>query len=258
MKANQYITLMDTLARIRLRAEARRYGLGYLWWILEPLLYVGVFYLVFVLVLGNRESGFLFFLAVGKLTFIWFSKTVNQAAQSLLNSKEIMAQTNLPKHLFPMAVIHEGLYRQGAVFVFLLIFIWVAGFEPDGGWLWLIPVMLTQYLLIVGCSLLAAVLVCLQRDFQMLIQLGMVFLLFVSGVFWDINAISSPKLIFWLEALNPLAGLLDAYRHILMWDTVPDLTQLLLINLQSIALLGFMMWLYAKLHFWLAEKAITQ
>ena len=258
MKANQYITLMDTLARIRLRAEARRYGLGYLWWILEPLLYVGVFYLVFVLILGNGEPGFLFFLAVGKLTFIWFSKTVNQAALSLLNSREIMAQTNLPKHLFPMAVIHEGLYRQGAVFVFLLIFVWSAGFTPDAGWLWLIPVMLTQYLLIVGCSLLAAVLVCLQRDFQMLIQLGMVFLLFMSGVFWDINAISSPKLIFWLEALNPLAGLLDAYRQILLWDSVPDIAQLLLINLQLGVFLVFMIWLYTKLHFWLAERAITQ
>ena len=169
-----------------------------------------------------------------------------------------MAQTNLPKHLFPMALIHEGLYRQGAVFVFLLIFIWVAGFAPDGGWLWLIPVVLTQYLLIVGCSLLAAVLVCLQRDFQMLIQLGMVFLLFMSGVFWDINAISNPNLIFWLEALNPLAGLLNAYRQILLWDSAPDTAQLLVINLQSAMLLGFMVWLYAKLHFWLAERAITQ
>ena len=66
LKANQYITPMDTLARIRLRAEARRYGLGYLWWILEPLLYVGVFYLVFVLVLGNRELRLSIFSGGGK------------------------------------------------------------------------------------------------------------------------------------------------------------------------------------------------
>ena len=64
MQVNQYITLMNTLARFRLRAEARVFGLGYFWWILEPLMYVGVFYLVFVLLLGNREPDFLFFLAV--------------------------------------------------------------------------------------------------------------------------------------------------------------------------------------------------
>ena len=92
----------------------------------------------------------------------------------------------------------------------------------------------------------------------MLIQLGMVFLLFMSGVFWDINAISNPKLIFWLEALNPLAGLLDAYRQVLLWDSAPDVAQLLLINLQSGVFLVFMIWLYSKLHFWLAERAITQ
>lgn len=258
MQANQYITLMDTLARFRLRAEARRFGLGYLWWILEPLLYVGVFYLVFVLFLGNREPGFLFFLAVGKLTFIWFSKTINQAALSLVNSREIMAQTNLPKHLFPVAVIHEGLYRQAAVFVFLLSFLWLAGFPPDFAWLWLIPVIFTQYVLIVGCSLLAAVLVCLQRDFQMLIQLGTVFLLFMSGIFWDIHSISNPEVIFWLESLNPLVVLLDAYRQILLWGRAPDMAQLLSISVQATVLLSFMAWLYAKLNFWLAERAITQ
>lgn len=249
---------MNTLARFRLRAEARVFGLGYFWWILEPLMYVGVFYLVFVLLLGNREPDFLFFLAVGKLTFIWFSKTVNQASLSLISSRAIMAQTNLPKHLFPMAVIHEGLYRQVAVFAFLLVFLWAAGYAPDPAWLWLIPVIATQYLLIVGCSLLAALLVCLKRDFQMLIQLSMVFLLFMSGVFWNIQAISNAELIFWLEALNPLTVLLDAYRQILLWDSAPDVPQLLMINLQAAVLLGLMLWLYAKLNFWLAERAITQ
>ena len=258
MQPRQYVTLIDTLARFRLRAEARRFGLGYLWWILEPLLYVGVFYLVFVLFLGNREPGFLFFLAVGKLTFIWFSKTVNQAALSLVNSREIMAQTNLPKHLFPAAVIHEGFYRQIAVFTFLLGFLWAAGFSPTFMWLWLLPVMLAQYLLIMGCSLLAAVLVCFQRDFQMLIQLGMVFLLFMSGVFWDIRAITNDDFVFWLQALNPLAALLDAYRQILLWSQPPDYLQLLMVGMQSAVLLIATTWLYSKLHFWLAERAITQ
>ena len=258
MQAVQYITLMNTLARFRLRAEARVFGLGYLWWILEPLMYVGVFYLVFVVLLGNRDPEFLFFLAVGKLTFIWFSKTVNQASLSLINSREVMAQTNLPKHLFPMAVIHEGLYRQTGVFAFLLTFLWMADFEPGSSWLWLIPVIVTQYLLVVGCGLFAAVLVCVKRDFQMLIQLGMVFLLFMSGVFWDVNAVSNSSLIFWLETLNPLMVLLNAYRQILLWDSAPNIAQLFIISVQAAIIVGVMIWLYAKLHFWLAERAITQ
>ena len=43
----QTLTLMDVMARLSLKADAQRYFLGYLWWILEPLLWVAVFYLVF-------------------------------------------------------------------------------------------------------------------------------------------------------------------------------------------------------------------
>lgn len=255
---SHYFTLIDTLARFHLKAEARRFGLGYFWWILEPMLYVGVFYLVFVLFLGNRQPDFLIFLAVGKLSFIWFSKSVNQAALSLVNSREVMGQTNLPKHLFPVAVMHEGVYRQAAVFAFLLVLVMALGYAPTLAWVWLIPLVVTQYLLILACGLGAAVLVCLQRDFQMLIQLGMVFLLFMSGVFWDINTLSNATAVFWLETLNPLAVLLDSYRQILLSGRAPDSGQLALIGFQSTALIGIMMWLYRRLHFWLAERAIAQ
>lgn len=43
---NQSLTLVDTMARFHLKGEARQYFLGYLWWILEPLLYVAVFFLL--------------------------------------------------------------------------------------------------------------------------------------------------------------------------------------------------------------------
>ena len=87
----------------------------------------------------------------------------------------------------------------------------------------------------------------------MLIQLGMVFLLFMSGVFWDVNAVSNSSLIFWLKTLNPLMVLLNAYRQILLWDSAPNIAQLFIISVQAAIIVGVMIWLYAKLNFWLAE-----
>ena len=60
----QTLTLMDVMARLSLKADAQRYFLGYLWWILEPLLWVAVFYLVFEVFLGSGRADFLMFLAV--------------------------------------------------------------------------------------------------------------------------------------------------------------------------------------------------
>ena len=258
LQLRQYITLVDTLARLELKAETRRFALGYVWWFLEPMLYVAVFYLVFDQLLGTRQPDFLVFLTVGKLTFIWFSKSVNQASISLVNSKGIIAQVNLPKHLFPFSVVQEGLYRQAAVFFFLLLFLLLSGYSPRFEWLWLMPLVLLQYLLITGCALLAALLVCLRRDFQTLIQLGTVFLLFMSGVFWDVRALNDTALVEWLSHLNPLLVLLSAYRDVLILGNTPSVTALLLVFSESLLVLIATLWLYNRLDYWLAQRAITQ
>ena len=247
---------MDTLARLRLKADARRYYFGYLWWILEPLLYVAVFYIVFEMLLGSRQPDFLVFLAVGKLTFIWFSKSVTQAAGSLTLNKGVIGQVNLPKHLFPLAVLHEGLYRQGAVFLFLLVFISFAGFSPHTTWWYLLPIAVVQYCLIVGCGLFAALLVCAKQDFQLLISLGMVFLLFMSGIFWDIRSVENPVLADWLMILNPLAVLIDSYRTVLLMNQSPDITRLAMTLIEAALMIGAGFFCYRRLHYWVAKKAL--
>ena len=105
------------MARMALRADAARYFLGYLWWVLEPLLFVGVFYVVFEVILHSGRADFLVFLMCGKLVFIWFSKSVNQAANSITANKGLIGRINVTKTLFPLAVIQEGGYGRtyGAV-----------------------------------------------------------------------------------------------------------------------------------------------
>ena len=51
MSLSQYFRLIDTMARMALRADASKYFLGYIWWVLEPLLFVGVVYVVFNVIL---------------------------------------------------------------------------------------------------------------------------------------------------------------------------------------------------------------
>jgi len=254
----QSFILVDTLARFHLKGEARQYFLGYLWWILEPLLYVAVFYIVFEKLLQNRQPEFLYFLMVGKVSFIWFSKSVNQAANTLESNKGLIAQIYLRKELLPMAVIHQGFYRQGVVFAFLFLFLAVNGYTVTLTWLWVIPLALIQALLISGCGLLAALLVCLQRDFRLLVQLGTVFLLFMSGVFWDLNAISNEEARRWLLILNPLAALIDAYRQVLMENTSPHISTLFWALGEAILLLALAIGAYSRLQFWIARKVVSR
>jgi lipopolysaccharide transport system permease protein len=124
-------------------------------------------------------------------------------------------------------------------------------------WLWLLPVLLVNYLLIVACSFVGAYLVCLVRDISKVIPLGMMFLLFTSGIFWDIHAIGNPEKSELILALNPLAFLLDANRQVLLHSTQPDMVHLSLIGVGSGLLIVVMLGLLRKNSQFLALKVLT-
>jgi lipopolysaccharide transport system permease protein len=257
MPLSQYIRLMDVMARMALRADASRFFLGYIWWVLEPLLWVGVFYIVFVVILGTRQSDFLPFLMVGKLAFVWFSKSVTQASNSIITGRGLVGKINVPKTLFPMAIVQESLYRQAAVFLLMFAFLLVTGYQITTTWFYLLPLMVVNYLMVISCALVGACLVCIARDFGPLIGLGMMFLMFTSGIFWDVRELSDPKKIELILTANPLAFILDGYRQILMYETPPDMLPLLTIGAGFGALYCLMVLFMRRNSQYLALKALT-
>ncbi len=257
MPFSQYWRLVDIMARMSLRADATKLLLGYVWWILEPLLYVGVLYVVFTLILTNRHPDFLMFLMVGKLAFVWFSKSVTQAGNSIVNGRGLVGKINLPMSLFPMAMVQECLYRQVAVFAFLLVVLVFNGYTPNMTWFWIVPVIIVNYIMILSLALIAASIVTVVRDFAPLISLGMIFLMFTSGIFWDVRALSDPAKVDLLLSVNPLAFILDAYRQVLMYSTAPDMLHLISVGAGFGALLCLAVLMMRRAGQFLALKALT-
>jgi len=257
MSPGRYIQLVDEMARMELRADASRYLLGYVWWILEPALYVTVFYVVFKIVLNSGRGDFLVFLICGKFAFIWFSKSVTQASNSIIANKGLIAKLDTPKSLFPMVIVQQSTYKQAAVFVLLFVMLVLFGYEVSWNWLWVIPLMVTNYLLILACSFIGACLVCLIRDFKMVISLAMIFLLFVSGIFWDVRALEDPAIANAILIFNPLAFLLDAYRQVLMYHSSPDIGHLFALMVGSALLVWVLVAVMRKANSLLALKALT-
>jgi lipopolysaccharide transport system permease protein len=257
MPLSQYFRLVDTLALMQLRADAAKYYLGYIWWVLEPLLWVAVFYLVFVVIMNTREPNFLMFLSVGKLSFIWFSKSVQQASNSIIGSRGLVGKIKVPMTLFPLAAVQEGLYRQVAVFALLFAFLVYNEYEVTSTWWYLLPVIAVNYIMIVACAFAGACLVCFARDFSQLITLGMMFLMFTSGIFWNVRELGDPEKTAMILNLNPLAFILDAYRQVAMHNTPPDMMHLAIIGLGFGAMVCVMVLIMRGGSHYLALKAIT-
>ncbi|QFU77711.1 ABC transporter [Halioglobus maricola] len=242
-----------------LKADASKFKLGVMWWFLEPLMWVGVFYIVFSLILDNgaKSGDFILFLATGKFAFIWFSKTVIQASGSIVASQGLIGKVNMPKWIWPLSAIQESLYRQGSVYLLLIMLLGVFGIYPSVSWFMMIPVMLGMYLLIVACGLIGACLVCIVRDFMKFIPLGMTFLLFTSGIFWDVHEIPNQEKAQMLLTFNPLAFMIDAHRQVLLNSASPDMSHLLVLALVCLALIVLTIAYMQRYTHYLALKVLT-
>lgn len=258
LDAIRTIRLINTMALLSLKADGQRYFFGYLWWILEPLLWVAIFYVVFDILLAAGRADFLAFLVVGKFTFIWFSKAVVRSSSSLTGNAGFIGKMSLPKWIFPMVTCLESLYRQLAVVFLMAVVLVMMGYQAGGVWLWLLPLILTQYILICAYSMLAALLVCIRDDLQLIIQLGMALLLFVSGIFWDVNSIPNEDLRHSLLVLNPIAALIDLNRSVLLQGEMPDVGALLTVLLHGAAVLLATFYVYLRADFWIARRVLSR
>jgi lipopolysaccharide transport system permease protein len=230
---------------LNLRAETSKTYLGYVWWVLEPAMYVAVLYFVFGVFLARGGSDFVAFLVCGKVPFLWFSKTVVNSNNSILGNRGLINQVAISKAFFPLLVVGQDLIKQAFVFSLMFGFLLFYGIEFGPQWFWVTFVMLTQLLLIIAASLCAALATAFVPDVRMLISTGMVLLMFGSGIFYDYKDIILPEHQS-LFLLNPLASLINSYRMVLLGHQAPDWNALISISLISLLIIALMLKLYTR------------
>jgi len=233
-------------AKMKMKAQANKLVLSYLWWVLEPLLFVSLFYVLFEYLLQRGGEDFFTFLIVGKIVYLWFSKSVVTASMGLMQNRGIIAQRALPKWIFPLVNIQESTYKSIVSFILLMLVLMLNGYYPHSGYWQLIPLLMLTYLLICGVGFVCALLVTLAQDFSNLIQLGMMGVMFGSGIFWDINSISNPENRDLIFTYNPMALLINDFRQVLMYDQSVDLTRYGFCLLVSVVLISFSLYVFKR------------
>lgn len=241
------LELIWVKASLNLRSEASVNYLSYAWWVIEPLLHMVVYYVVFSLLLARGGENFVAFLLTGLIPWLWFAKSINHTMGSILHGKELMNQLYIPKIFFPLTFIVQDAVKQCIVFLLLITFLLFYGITPTVVWFYAIPIIFIQFLLIIGCSLIGALLVPFIRDMSFVIPTGLQFMTFCSGVFFSYHDI--PESIKHYFFLNPMAVILAAFRDVLIDGVIPNYSQLGYVIGLSSTLIVIAALLYKKLEY---------
>jgi len=246
-RLKHFFELIWVKATFSLRSEVKRNYLSYSWWIFEPILHMLVYYIVFGLLMARGDENFLAFLLSGLIPWMWFSKVISGSSGSILAGQNLMLQVGMPSLFFPLVTLLKASLQQLPVYLLLLVFVWIQGFPPDLLWLALIPVILVQFVLTAAIACTVAAIIPFMRDLNYLVNTGLMFVMFVSGIFYDYRTLTAE----WqsLFLLNPVAFLLKSYREILIDGVTPDFITLTWWGTGSTLVCLLLIWIYSKLRY---------
>lgn len=230
-----YWSLIWFKAVADLRAEASRNYLGALWWVLEPVLYMAAFYIVFESMRQSTDDA-VSFLLCGLVVWKWFASTVLQGANSIVKSAALMRQVYIPKYVFPCSTILANAFKFLFVFGLLIVFLLLMSYTPSSLWCWLPGLLIVQFLLASAVALLLSALIPFVPDLSDLMGNAILLLFFLSGVIFDISR--APETIQFYLYLNPMAILVEDFRNVLVQGISPDPVPLLMIAFGSLLTLG--------------------
>lgn len=254
MRLRNTLELILYKAYADLRAEAARSYLGLLWWIIEPVLYLCAFYVLFVLVLQRGGPDFVPAFLCGAVVWKWFDNGIKGGSHAISGHRGLLQQVYVPKFIFPVIAVLGSTVRFLPVFVIFAIFLLVYGMPAQSTWLAAPLVMFTQLCLVMALAMLVGAITPFLPDLKVAIDNGMMLLFFISGVFFNINEVQEPLKSYLL--LNPMAGLIDEYRNVMirgMWPNTGRLTVILAFSIAmgglALALLKRMDHKYGKVRF---------
>jgi lipopolysaccharide transport system permease protein len=227
-----YIQLILYKAWADLRSEARRYYISYLWWVIEPILEMLVYFVVFGVLQKNKAPHFIPFLLIGVICWKWFSTTVRHAGNSILNSRSLIQQVNLPKAVFPLTVVCTDTFKFLIVFLIVIFYLWISGFPIGAAYLALPLLLITQLTLIVALGLFFAAIVPFIPDMDILLENSLRIVFFLSGIFFDPRKLSVERQSIFF--LNPMAFLINEFRNVMMEGQFHHYKQLLIILMASL------------------------
>ena len=212
----------------------KRSWLGLGWALAMPLVQLMVFSLVFRRVLSVRIENYASFAFCGVLVWGWFQTTLTQSTTLITGSPALVRQPGFPLALLPYVTAGVRFVHFAVALPVLLLFMWRQGIEPGWAWLSLPLIAAIQFILLVGLAYPLAALNVTLRDTQHVATVSLQLVMFLTPIYYSMDSVP-PNLLPWFR-LNPMVGLLDAWREVLLHARWPDPTTLMLLGAVAVAL----------------------
>ena len=219
--------------------------LGVFWAILQPLSVMLIFTFIFSMIARMPSDGapYAIFAYTALLPWNYFSSGVSNATVSLANHAQFVTKVYFPREILPIT------YVAAALFDFLVASTLLAGLmiyysvPLTLNALYVVPIIAVLTCFALAMSFLFSATQVRFRDIGVAVPLLMQVWLFATPVIYPLSAV--PERIRPFYTLNPMVGIIDSFRRVILNGTAPDVGSLLFSGAIAVVLL-IVAYLYFK------------
>lgn len=227
---HRFRSLLWSLTVRELKARYRGSALGFLWSLINPLLLLAVYSLVFGLVFRPRGPGAMapypLFLISGLFPWIWVSASLLEGTVSLSANAGLIRKAAFPAELLPVVSVLSNLFHFLLALPILALALLVGrglGYPVGGLGFALLPVVVVLQLpMITGLALGLSALNAHFKDMRDIVANLLTLGFFLTPIIYPLEAIGIPALRM-LIRVNPFTPFTVAYQHALFCGGVPGL-----------------------------------
>ena len=221
-KFNRFVTLTWALVCREITTRYRRSILGPLWAIIQPLILMLVFTLLRgVINIPSEGVPYVIFSYSALVPWTFFTSSINRCGPSILSNGSLIKKIDMPREVFPLSAIATSFFdfmMSGIVLVGMMVYFKV---EFSLMLLWLPILLLTTSILAFGIGMFIASVGCFKRDIIIATPFLAQIWLFATPVIYPSSSV--PAKWIWLYKINPMVGIIEGFRNVLVKGQGPNL-----------------------------------
>lgn len=217
-----YRDLLLILITRDLKVRYKQSVIGVLWAVIQPVMMMIVFTVIFGQFVKMPSDGapYAVFAFAALVPWQLFQRALTQGAASLVSLNAVMSKVYFPRIFAPLAAVLSGLVDFAIAFLVLVVLLATYGIMP--GWkLLLVPVFVAiSVLTALSLSLWLSAVNVAYRDVEHAMPFLTQIWMFATPIVWPLSIV--PAEWRWLAMLNPMTGVVEGFRWLLLDRPPPD------------------------------------
>ena len=223
----EYRELLKTSIKKDVRGKYKNSVLGIIWSFLNPLLQIAVYALVFPLIMRSNIPNYVVFVCCGLIPWNFFSSGISRSSFTMVENGNIIKKVYFPREILPISVITSEAVNFVISTIIILAFVCGYGIGISKYVIFYPVILLIQYILLIGISLIVSSITVYFRDLQHFIGILLQLLFYATPIVYAPNTI--PENFQWILKFNPMTYVINGYRDIFYYKQMPDLSSMVMV-----------------------------